>query len=149
MTLPRVADKPAYKLPDVKLMNISDCFTTRHQTGSQGVSIDMFWDAVEEDQGGLAEEGPGAGTHQEDQQEGEDGVQVVLVLPVCQPDDGGADQDHHTAQGVRHDVEEDALDVELLSAGDGLLTLPRLVVVRGLISALTVIMALAKYQQSD
>ena len=107
----------------------------------------MFWDAVEEDQGGLAEEGPGAGTHQEDQQEGEDGVQVVLVLPVCQPDDGGADQDHHAAQGVRHHVEEDALDVELLSAGDGLLSL--LSVVRGLSCALTVIMALTKYQQSD
>ena len=102
----------------MKFTDISDRLATRHQSRSQGVSIDVVGDGVEEDEGGLCEERPGAGADQEDDHEGEDGVEIVLVLPVGQPDHGGADQDHHAAESVRQNVEEDAVDIELLATGE-------------------------------
>ena len=75
----------------------------------------MSRDGVEEDEDGLPEERPGADTDEEDDDEGEDGVEIVLVLPVGQPDHGGADQDHHAAESVRQNVEEDAANIHLRS----------------------------------
>ena len=116
-------------------MDVSDCWYSRDQAGLQGIGVDVSRDGVEEDEDGLPEERPGADTDEEDDDEGEDGVEIVLVLPVGQPDHGGADQDHHAAESVRQDVEEDALNIELLTTYDTSI----LVFVTGLVRLMRVV----------
>ena len=66
--------------------------------------VDVGGEGVEEDEGGVPEEGPGGHADDADDEEAEDGVEIVPVLPVGEPDDGGADHDGDTAQGVRQDM---------------------------------------------
>ena len=85
----------------MKFVNVSDGWDSWYEASLKSLGVNVARDGVEEDEDWLPEEGPGAGTDQQDDDEGEDGVQVVFVLPLSQPDDGGADEDHHAAQRVR------------------------------------------------
>ena len=113
--------EPANKLPDMKLVNVSDGGHWGYQTRFQSSRVNVCRDGVEEDEDWLSEEGPGADADEEDDDEGEERVQVVFILPVSQPDDRGADENNDTAQGVSHDVQEHSLDVELVPTGHCLL----------------------------
>ena len=66
--------------------------------------VDVGGEGVQEDEGGVPEEGPGGDADDADDEEAEDGVEIVPVLPVGEPDDGGADHDGDAAQGVRQDM---------------------------------------------
>ena len=77
----------------MEVVNLLDDGETRNQTAAETVRVHMGRGGVEEDHDGVPEQGPGAQRDQEDDDQGEDGVQVVPVLPVSQPDDRGADED--------------------------------------------------------
>ena len=66
--------------------------------------VDVGGEGVEEDEGGVPEEGPGGHADDADYEEAEEGVEIVPVLPVGEPDHGGADHDGDTAQSVRQDM---------------------------------------------
>ena len=104
---------PSDQPPDVELVDAGDARDALHQVGLQLGQVNVGRDGVEEDEGGVPEERPGGHADDDHDEEGEDGVEVVPVLPICQPDDGGADHHHHTAQSVSHHVQEDTADVHL------------------------------------
>ena len=147
----------------MKLVNVPDGGHRRDQAGLQSLGVNVPGDGVEEDEDGLPEEGPGADTDEEDDDEGEDGVEIVFILPVSQPDHGGADQHHHAPQGVRQDVEEHALDIELLATSNSLLSviIPLNIIFVMITMAMTLILdtimalvitldtIMAKYHQSN
>ena len=106
---------PAYKTPHVELVDGTNSCHCGHQPGLEVQQVDVGGDGVEEDQGGVPEQWPGA--HQDDQHDhqGEDGVQVEPVLPVGEHDHQGGDADHHTAQRVCQHMEEDTSDVHAVT----------------------------------
>ena len=75
--------------------------------------VDVGGEGVEEDEGGVPEEGPGGDADDADDEDAEDGVEIVPVLPVREPYDGGADDDNNTAQSVSQDMQEHPGDVHL------------------------------------
>ena len=109
-------NSPPHKPPDVELVDGGDSFHRGHQPGLKVKQVDVGRDGVEEDQGGVPEQRPGAGQDDQDNHQGEDGVQVEPVLPVSEHDHQGGDADHNTAQGVCQHVEEHAGDVHAVTA---------------------------------
>ena len=99
----------------MKLVNISDDRKTVDEARPELWCVHMRRSGVEEDEDGVSEQGPGAEADEEHDHQAEDGVQVVPVLPVSQPDDGGTDQDHDAAKRIRHHMQEHSLDVHLSS----------------------------------
>ena len=99
--------------PNVKLVDAGDPLHWGDQPLLQVHQVDVGGDGVEEDEGGVPQQGPGGGADDEDDEEAEDGVEVVPVLPVWEPDDGGADHDDEAAQGVCQDMQEHPGDVHL------------------------------------
>ena len=104
---------PSNQPPHVELVDAGDALDSLDEVGLELGQVNVGRDGVEEDQGGVPEEGPGGDADDDHDDEGEDGVQVVFILPVSQPDDRGADHHHYGAQCVRHDVQEDTTDVHL------------------------------------
>ena len=96
-------------------MNIGHCLDCSDQTLLQVQQVDVGGDGVEEDQGGVPEEGPGGDADDEDDDEAEDGVEVVPVRPVREGDHGGADHDDDAAEGVRQNVQEHPGNVHLMT----------------------------------
>ena len=130
-----LADKP----PNVELVDGSHARHLGHQPRLQVQQVDVRGDGVEEDEGGVPEERPGAHQDDDHDDQGEDGVQVVLVLPLCEHDDQGGDAHHHAAQGVRQHVEEHPGDVHAVAAGGVAVAVP---VTLGLLGCVAVAVAI-------
>lgn len=104
------------ELPDVQVVAGDDA----------GEFLDVFFDVVdadaggdglEEDAGGGFAEGDGRAEDYEGDDEGDEGVGIEAVGGGCEPDyEGGAD-DADVAEGVAHDVQEDAAHVEVVVVG--------------------------------
>ena len=63
--------------------------------------VNVWRNRVEEDKGGVSEEWPRGDADDDHDDQRQERVKIVLVLPVCQPDDGGTDQDDNTAKCIR------------------------------------------------
>ena len=101
------------QLPDVELVNCQDPVNLRHQLLLQRVHLDMCGHSLQEDQGGLYQERPDRLEDENDEEDGEAGVHIQLVLPVSFPHDDSGDDDDHRAESVSHDVQEDSSHVHL------------------------------------
>ena len=106
-------DSVSGQLPDVELVNCQDPVNLRHQLLLQRVDLDMCGHCLQEDQGGLDQERPDRLEDENDEEDGESGVHIQLVLPVSFPHYDSGYYDDHRAEGVSHDVQEDTSHVHL------------------------------------
>ncbi|KAL8960634.1 MAG: hypothetical protein Q9183_005430 [Haloplaca sp. 2 TL-2023] len=100
------------QLPHVQVVAADDAREVL-DIGLDIVDGDARRDGLEEDAGSGLAEGDSGGEDDDSDDEGDAGVDVVAPGPGGEPDDEGGADDADVAQGVAHDVEEDAAHVEV------------------------------------
>ena len=66
----------------------------------------MRRNGVQENQGGISKERPSSHTDDNHDNQGQNRVKIVLILPIREPYDTGADHDDNTAKSISHDMQE-------------------------------------------
>lgn len=106
-------DPVAGQLPHVELVHRQHPVHLLQQPPLDGVHLDVRRNGLQQNERGLAEQGPHRVQNQDDQQDRQGRIHVQLVLPLGEPHDQRANDDDHTAEGVAEHMQERAPHVHL------------------------------------